>query len=301
MSVLPPATMAFQSNLDIVDNDRRKYHHFHQRKSRRSTTTAPGIVFPAPPAPRQFTALLLEAVFAKVLDALIFTSALAITAYNYWTGELAKTATPAAATVEKPTITKAGPTPHDNSHYSHRDRDVNHRHCHKGSNLVAVEDHALDARQWRHTHPPYRSSLFPTDRIEDRVLLEDAKWRRTLEWAESVAQTPMTGTDGPLDMVTSHSTHSDSSNRSLERRHRRLRAPSSPITIETATEARSPVESGPCHNAVQENGKEDEMLARMEEQLQSLIEQGQAALTSRVADMEAMDESKMVGEKDSAN
>ncbi|KAG0167590.1 hypothetical protein DFQ28_000840 [Apophysomyces sp. BC1034] len=158
----------------------------------------------------------MEVIFSRLLDAIIFTSALAITAYNYWTGSLEQ---PPPPPTTRPALIK----------------------------------------QWRQQQQ--RRSVV----IQEPELLEDSRRQRIQQWAETVPTTNqiMVQLQRPSSppVSTTASKRSDAPKRD-KRRTQSL--PNNPATVQI----------------LMAKQKEDEMFARMEERLQSLIQQGQAALTS---------------------
>ncbi|KAF7726245.1 hypothetical protein EC973_008955 [Apophysomyces ossiformis] len=197
---------------------------FYRRYHLPSTDSYDSYSYYTSTSSRQSTAM--EIIFSRLLDAIIFTSALAITAYNYWTGSLDPPAPPPPT---RPALIK----------------------------------------QWKKQQQ--RKSVV----IQEPEALEDSRRQRTQQWAETIV----------------------TSNQKLVQRQR----PSSPPVMATASRrADAPkrdkrrTQSLPNNPAavqiLMEKQKEDEMFARMQERLQSLIQQGQAALTSTAIEVYERDE-----------
>lgn len=74
--------------------------------------------------------------------------------------------------------------------------------------------------------------------------------------------------------------------------------PSLQLPSVTVTDVNSTLIGAPTDTSVNDKEpQEDDMFTRMEEQLQSLIEQGQAALTSKANDLEDMDDRELAMRK----
>ncbi|KAI9331145.1 hypothetical protein BD770DRAFT_477831 [Pilaira anomala] len=165
-----------------------------------------------------------EVIFSRLLDILIFTSAIAITAISYLKGTL-------RPMVEAPPIT--------NNHNS------------------------LPYNQKRHSHSE-GSYNKPHDPIED------SKRRRTQEWAEQV----LTSTTRSCPTSTNNKKRSCSTTVLIDSKKVQPLSRDNNMKRE-----RKRTQSLPVNKPLE---KEDEALLRMEEKLQSLIQQGQDALSSPV-------------------
>lgn len=219
---------------------------------------------PYPPMPpqqkssRTVVSCIINLLLSKLLDAILFTSALALAAYNYYKGELQKI--------------EASPP--------------------------AMEDRIMDIRQWRHEHPPLMHHHHHHSRQQYRESLEDSRRRRTMEWAEDMAR------QQSQHSSSNSSTSSSRSGYQHVRIYARMRERWT-NSFHTQDGAKRPIPSDTVLPSLQrasvtsdthdKEPQEDEMFTRMEEQLQSLIEQGQAALTSH-ADM-MMDEQELTMRK----
>ncbi|KAI9499625.1 hypothetical protein BDB00DRAFT_866488 [Zychaea mexicana] len=218
---------------------------------------------------------IIEMLFTRIVDALIFTSAIAITAYNYWIGALDNSAPQASLTAS--------------SHYHQQTQ----------------QQPVLDIRQWRQTHAP---KLNHDAVVKQHDFLEDSKRQRTQRWAETLAVSQQHQQQQSNHHQQHHRQHSRSSSRSaqktkmvqfpnndtIENDNTEVSVPTKSATDPTQAQAQAqtasnkkrrtqslpPPKTNPGAQAAQE--KQDEMFARMEERLQSLIEEGQAALTSKV-------------------
>ncbi|KAJ8660929.1 hypothetical protein O0I10_003151 [Lichtheimia ornata] len=237
---------------------------------------------------KQSSSDMIELLFTKLLDALIFTSAIAITAYNYWTGSLNNSR-------QQGTIT-AGPSSSSSSSSSTPRTPLSPMTLQFPS-PVAVND--IRPSSWRQQQYNMHKMYDDNDpqqhqqlkRYSSTSTLEDSRRKRTLKWAESVSHQqqqhkPKTPTkereynpDDNNDDETSSSTSTIRISRSSKRRTQSL--PPAPLNIQNQ------------HGAQDAHEKEDEMFNRMEERLQSLIEQGQAALSSRVDVDDHLDENEI--------
>lgn len=133
---------------------------------------------------KQSSSDMIELLFTKLLDALIFTSAIAITAYNYWTGSLNNSR-------QQGTIT-AGPSSASSSSSSTPPRTPLSPMALQFPSTIAINDNRSSWRQQQynmhkmydendpqhHHHKRHSSATSP---------LEDSRRKRTLKWAESVS------------------------------------------------------------------------------------------------------------------
>ncbi|ORY96130.1 hypothetical protein BCR43DRAFT_491116 [Syncephalastrum racemosum] len=212
---------------------------------------------------RKSGSVMFEMFFSRLLDAIIFTSAVAITAYNYWTGSL-----------EQPQLT-AGPS------FGH---DTQQQHGH------------VDFRQWRQLHAPPRPQANHTP--QSQGTLENSKRQRTLRWAETIAQQQEYNkhqyprASAPNVPVAHAETRSYAALDPQYQRSQQRRTQSMPNIPGGSTSTSTSTSSKTASDKSSKKEKEDETLARMEERLQSLIEQGQAALSSKV-ELYDMDENEM--------
>ncbi|KAI8148880.1 hypothetical protein BJV82DRAFT_663230 [Fennellomyces sp. T-0311] len=195
---------------------------------------------------------IIEMLFSRIVDALIFTSAIAITAYNYWMGSL--DSNPA-----QPSVTSSGPaTP------------------------------TMDIRQWRQTHAPKLNH----DVAKQPDFLEDSKRQRTQHWAESMAKQQQ-----HVQQQHVQQQHSRPKSKLVQFPNEPISksdpAPEPEPSRKRRTQSLPPPKKS---NDAQAAHKEDEMLSRMEERLQSLIEEGQAALTSKV-ELYELDENEIAMRK----
>lgn len=152
-----------QRSMDLVSRGQQRHHHHHRHpshdhakhnamdKDRHNHPSPYWHSHSMPPQPKSsqtVVSCIVNLVLSRLLDALLFTSALALAAYNYW---------------KKPERIEASPAMHN---------DKEHR--------------IMDIRQWRHMHPPLRQHHHHPR--QPRESLEDSKRRRTMEWAESMAR-----------------------------------------------------------------------------------------------------------------
>ncbi|CDS07356.1 hypothetical protein LRAMOSA01305 [Lichtheimia ramosa] len=173
--------------------------------------------------------------FSRLIDAVIFTSAIAITAYNYWTGDL-----PQPAATHQALISSA-PAPSRTSSSSRSKRNS------------------------------YTSSTSPLVKVRRRM---------TEEWAADTLQ------DNEQDQHQQHnraSTYARPTFASMNKFH------SSPAVVSGDQQHNKSQHVRTKHRSKsfnQPKQSQDEMLARMQTQLENLIQEGQAALNSPAFDME---------------
>lgn len=158
-----------QRSMDLVSRGQQRHHrhpsHEHAKhdamnKDRHHLHPPPYQHYrslpPQQKSSQTVVSCIVNLVLSKLLDALLFTSALALAAYNYWKGDL-----------HKRERIEASPAMYDDKE-QHR---------------------IMDIRQWRHTHPPLRQQQHHHHHPrQQRESLEDSKRRRTMEWAESMAR-----------------------------------------------------------------------------------------------------------------
>ncbi|KAI9275636.1 hypothetical protein BDA99DRAFT_555414 [Phascolomyces articulosus] len=201
---------------------------------------------------------IIEMLFARIVDALIFTSAIAITAYNYWIGALDNNNT------AQPSLTSG----------QHHQQQQHQRQP------------ILDIRQWRQMYAP---KFNHDDTVKQHDFLEDSKRQRTQQWAETMAKQPPSPThsssrSAQKSKLVQFPNHEIPTKSALADPTTQLQA--APIQASNKHNKKRRTQSLPPpkrnSNAQVAQEKQDEMLNRMEEQLQSLIEEGQAALTSKV-------------------
>ena len=104
---------------------------------------------------------IIEMLFTRIVDALIFTSAIAITAYNYWIGALDNN----NATNAQPSLTSS----------------VQHHHN-------RYQKPIMDIRQFRQTYAPKLNHNNDDDIMKQHDFLEDSKLQRTKRWAATQAK-----------------------------------------------------------------------------------------------------------------
>ncbi|GAA5809967.1 hypothetical protein MFLAVUS_003382 [Mucor flavus] len=176
----------------------------------------------------------IEVLFSRLLDALIFTSAIAFTAYSYLTGTLAQPMVEA---------------PKPNSLYRTR-------HSHSEGSYT------------RPQHDP----------------IEDSKRRRTQEWAEQLIMPHPSQSSSHSNHNHGHHSCPTSKKRSCSTTllldSKKVQPLSRDNNNNNMKREKKRTLSLPVNKPVAE--KEDEALLRMEEKLQSLIQQGQDALSSPV-------------------
>ncbi|KAI8874741.1 hypothetical protein K501DRAFT_339088 [Backusella circina FSU 941] len=187
----------------------------------------------------------LEVIFSRLLDVLIFTSAIAITAYSYLTGSLDA---PSPFVVEAPPMKIAPFGVYSNRSYK--------RHSSK-RDIVILQDP-----------------------------IEESRRQRTQEWAEQQLH--------PQDHHHHHHHHHHQTKRhsapmALLDNNRKIQSP------KLSRREKKRAQSIPNNKPVEK--EDDEMFSRMEERLQSLIEQGQAALTSQIDDLCDTDHQSMVSNR----
>ncbi|KAI7879368.1 hypothetical protein K492DRAFT_208320 [Lichtheimia hyalospora FSU 10163] len=272
-----------QRSLDLVSRAQRHHqrhpsndHAKHNAMSKHDHHSSPYLQSHSMPPPPQrkssqtVVSCIVSLVISKLLEALLFTSALALAAYNYYKGDL-----------HKPERIEASPAMYDNEH-----------------------DRIMDIRQWRHMHPPltrqYHHHHHHHPR-QQRESFQDSKRRRTLEWAESMArqsQHSRTNSSGS----SSSSRHGSSNSRDgIGYKHdipSDIVSPSLQRGSVTVTDVNSTVIGASTDTSGNDKERQDdEMFTRMEEQLQSLIEQGQAALTSKANDLDELDDQELAMRK----
>lgn len=255
----PTPVQHAQRSMDLVSRVQQQRRHPSHDYAKHQDHHHQKPYHPMPPpqqSSRTVVSCIINLLLSKLLDAILFTSALALAAYNYYKGELQKIEAPPAA----------------------------------------MEDRIMDIRQWRHDHPPLMHHHHHS-RQQYRESLEDSRRRRTMEWAEDMAR-----------QQSQHSSNSSTSSSSSGYQHVRIYARMRERwtnSFHTQDGAKRPILSDTVLPSLQrasvtsdthdKEPQEDEMFTRMEEQLQSLIEQGQAALTSQ-ADM-MMDEQELAMRK----
>ncbi|KAJ8655652.1 hypothetical protein O0I10_008741 [Lichtheimia ornata] len=276
-----------QRSMDLVSRGQQRHHrhpsHEHAKhdamnKDRHHLHPPPYQHYrslpPQQKSSQTVVSCIVNLVLSKLLDALLFTSALALAAYNYWKGDL-----------HKRERIEASPAMYDDKE-QHR---------------------IMDIRQWRHTHPPLRQQQHHHHHPrQQRESLEDSKRRRTMEWAESMARQQSQHSRSSSNCSNSNSSSSSSGtcNSLGNDKHdgggakRHIVLPSLQLPSVTVTDVNSTLIGAPADTSVNDKEpQEDEMFTRMEEQLQSLIEQGQAALTSKANDLEEMDDQELAMRK----
>ncbi|KAG2217503.1 hypothetical protein INT45_012621 [Circinella minor] len=119
---------------------------------------------------------LLALLLSRILDAVIFTSAIAITAYNYWTGELMN------SVQKQPNLLVGAPTSTSSSHrypyYHQSQQQDNHFIRRRLSSTTLLNEQTQKQR---------KSSFSDVDTTITNNLMETQK-QRTEEWAESLAK-----------------------------------------------------------------------------------------------------------------
>ncbi|KAI8376961.1 hypothetical protein BD560DRAFT_391285 [Blakeslea trispora] len=193
-------------------------------------------------------------IFSKLLDALIFTSAIAITAYSYLTGSLLVTDThpqcqhhthPIEAPLSSPPLIplSASTAPYTTT-TDHSNSPILHHHYHRH-------------HKQQHNYASNRKSFSQ----EQKECIEDDKRKRTQAWAEQQIVMP----------VHAKKRTCSTSHHSLEKKLPNTR--DHHLKREKKRTQSLPVNKVP---------KEDEVLLRMEERLKSMIQEGQEALSSPV-------------------
>lgn len=242
----------------------RRYHYFGENASCSHSRSSYGSLASSRPS----SPAIIEVLFTRLLDALIFTSAIAITAYNYWTGSL------------------NDPPPPSNA-------------------ITAPPQPVMSIKQWRQAHAPKRNNDVV---VKQHDYLEDSRRLRTQQWAEDVAkqqlqqlqQTPnnkhcISEVNSPLVLFLFSSIRFDL----LSFPWRTLLLQTSKVPESTRSKKRTqslPIAPANKQGAQDAQEKEDEMFARMEERLQSLIQEGQAALSSKV-ELYELDENEIAMRK----
>ncbi|KAI7859076.1 hypothetical protein BDC45DRAFT_564562 [Circinella umbellata] len=229
---------------------------------------------------------IIELLFTRIVDALIFTSAIAITAYNYWMGALDNNNTTTTTTNIQPSLTNNGQHP---SRFQHYKKPI------------------MDIRQFRQTYAPKLNHTNDNDMMKQHDFLEDSKLQRTKRWAASQAKNQQETPSSPgliqksklvqfpnnddtqeihinEDDKSDTSMNDDPTTQLLQQVVTTLPKQSSNNDKQNKKKRRTQSLPPPKRdsNAQAAQEKQDIMLTRMEERLQSLIEEGQAALTSKV-------------------
>ncbi|KAI7861156.1 hypothetical protein BDC45DRAFT_493678 [Circinella umbellata] len=118
---------------------------------------------------------LLALLLSRILDAVIFTSAIAITAYNYWTGELMNNVQ------NQPNLLVGAPTAASSSqrhpHYHQSQQHHNHFSRRRLSSTTLLDEQTQKQR---------KSSFSDVDATTNNLM--ETQKQRTEEWAESLAK-----------------------------------------------------------------------------------------------------------------
>jgi hypothetical protein len=168
---------------------RRFYHHHHQHSGSTSSDSYDNYSSYTSSSSSSF-----EVLFSRLLDALIFTSAIAITAYSYLTGTLVVP----QAVVEAPKPNLVGYNHHQQLTKRHSHHSLLDSNATGGNSLIQAADS-----------------------------IEDSKRKRTQEWAEQQINTSTAATPA----ISTNHHHSQSSHH--HHNHQHIHSNSSPINSST--------------------------------------------------------------------
>ncbi|KAI9499077.1 hypothetical protein BDB00DRAFT_798243 [Zychaea mexicana] len=213
---------------------------------------------------------LLALLLSRLLDAVIFTSAIAITAYNYWAGELLNPMQKQAGLLASaPSSSSASQSVSSlissSSHHHHRQQHQQYQQQHMTDTASAL---LVDRRR--------RSAEQQTS---DNKLV-DTRRQRTEEWAECLGKPQQQHRQQQQQQQ--HSQHRPSQQQQQQRHHRHSTYAQPTLASINKSQANQQRTKHRSKSFDQPREEQDEMLARMQTQLQNLIQEGQAALTSTV-------------------